>query len=90
MKTKINKKTPVPNLTRIIILVFYSVTLFVVAFSTWYYFVVTIPMQEAETQKRRIEIIEEIYRAKYCNKLPYESDAVKRLCASATPSLDAK
>ncbi|MDO8664859.1 MAG: hypothetical protein Q7K44_04965 [Candidatus Liptonbacteria bacterium] len=80
MKNKINKEIPTPDLIRILILIVYSIVLFAVTFATWYYFAVTIPAQEVEAKNKRLETILEMYRAKYCNKLPYENAAVKRLC----------
>src|SRR3989344_260296 len=80
MKSKLNKKIPTPDLIRILILLVYSIVLFAATFATWYYFAVTIPAQEIDARNKKMEIINEMYKAKYCNKLPYESAAVKRLC----------
>ncbi len=81
MKNKINKEIPIPDLTRILILTVYSVVLFAAAFAAWYYFAVTIPAQEIDARNKNMEIINEMYKARYCNELPYENAAVKKLCA---------
>lgn len=89
IKININKKIPIPDLKRILMLIVYSMVLFAATFTAWYYFAVTIPAREAEAQNKRLETMLEMYKAKYC-KIPYENAAVKRLCASKIPSLNDK